>query len=252
MNEWSIIGSPEWVGLENYRNIFDDKWAWKVWGNTARYTLVVVPVQTIVGLILAMFVNQRWRGYTVARLAYYSPVVVAVTVVGLVWVWLLDTRFGLINIALDKLGISMIPWLTNPRWVLWAVAITSVWWSVGFNMVVLLAALQDVPRELREAALIDGANELKAFWYVIVPHLRPALSLVVTLGIIGAFSVFGQIYVMTGGGPAGASSTIIWYIYNRGFAKYEFGYAAALSILFFFTVLIVTLVQQRLVRETAS
>ncbi|MGQ9584230.1 MAG: carbohydrate ABC transporter permease [Anaerolineae bacterium] len=248
--EWSIIGKPEWIGIANYVRAFKDPWVPKVWGNTAKYTLIVVPLSTLLGLIFAVFVDQRLLGYTAARLSFYAPRVVSVTVVGLVWVWLLDARFGLVNQFLGLFGVSDIPWLTSTRYVLFGVAITSIWWVSGFNMVIFLAALQDVPHELREAALIDGANAWQVFWYIVVPFLRPALSLVITLGIIEAFRVFGQIYVMTAGGPAGASATVIWYIFDRGFQQYEFGYAAALSILLFFTILAVTIVEQRLVRET--
>jgi len=250
--EWGIMGSPEWVGLENYARALDDSWVPLVWLNTVKYTLMVVPVSTVLGLLLAVFVNQRLPGYVAARVCFYAPRVVAVTVVSLVWVWLLDTRFGLVNIFLSTFGIPKIPWLTTQRWVLFGVGLTSVWWISGYNMVILLAGLQGIPEELRESATIDGATAPQVFWHIVLPLLRPSLSLVVTLGLIMGFRVFGQVYVMTAGGPAGASSTVIWYIFDQGFREYRLGYAAALSILLFLTIFAVTLIQQRFLRERAT
>lgn len=248
--EWRIIGSPTFVGLANYVRAFNDDFVPKVWGNTFQMAAIIVPGTTILALLFALYVNQRMRGFTMSRLSFYAPRVVSVTVVGLVWVWMLDKQFGVINQYLTKLpGIAPIPWLTNPDWVLWAVGMTTIWWDLGFHMVILLAALQDIPSELRDSASIDGANALQSFWYVIVPLLRPALSLVITLEIISTFRIFSQIFVMTQGGPAGASFSIIFYIYERGFMNTELGYSSALSLLLFLTILIVTLIQLRVVRE---
>jgi len=162
---------------------------------------------------------------------------------------MLDTQFGLVNQYLGALGVPDIPWLTNPRWVLIGIGIASVWWDVGFNMVVLLAGLQNIPGELREAALIDGASRFQTLRYVVLPLLRPALSLVITLEVIGALRVFSQIYIMTNGGPAGASASVIQYVYQIGFTKYKLGYASALSLMLFATILVITLIQLRLFRD---
>jgi multiple sugar transport system permease protein len=247
--DWGIIGAPHWIGVKNYLRAYADPWVWKTWSNTLRYGLVVVPATTLVALAMALFVNQRWRGYTFARAAFYAPNVVSVTVIGLVWVWMLDTQYGLVNQYLGRFGIPDIPWLTNPNWSLYGVAIASVWWDAGFSMVVLLAGLQDIPSELRETAAIDGANHLQTLFNVTLPLLRPALSLVVTLLIIGTLRVFSQIYIMTNGGPAGGSASVIHYVYEIGFSKYQLGYAGAISVLLFLTILVVTVVQLRVFRE---
>lgn len=246
---WGIVGEPTWVGLDNYLQALKDPWVPKVWGNTLKYGLFVAPTTTLVALGFALFVNQRWRGCTIARTAFYAPNVVSVTVIGLVWVWMLDTQFGLVNQYLGSFGVPNIPWLTNPDWALWGVGIASVWWDAGFAMVVLLAGLQDIPQELREAAAIDGANRARVFWHVVVPLLRPALSLVLTLEVISTLRVFSQIYVMTNGGPAGATASVIQYVYQIGFSKYQLGYAAALSLMLFATILVVTFVELRVFRE---
>jgi multiple sugar transport system permease protein len=247
--DWGIFGAPHWVGLRNYARAVADPWVWKTWSNTLRYGLLVVPATTLTALAMALFVNQRWRGYALARAAFYAPNVVSVTVIGLVWVWMLDTQYGLVNQYLSRFGVPDVPWLTNPSWVLYGIAIASVWWDAGFSMVVLLAGLQDIPPELRESAAIDGANGLQTLVSVVLPLLRPALSLVVTLLIIGTLRVFSQIYIMTNGGPAGASASVILYVYQMGFSQYQLGYAGALSVMLFISILAVTVIQLRVFRE---
>jgi multiple sugar transport system permease protein len=246
--EWGVIGDPQWVGLDNFRRALEDSFVPKVWANTLKYGLIVVPSTALVALAFALFVNQRWWGATLARTVFYAPNVVAVTVIGLVWVWLLDTRFGLVNQYLGYLGLPNVPWLTNPSWVLFGVALASIWWDAGFSMVIFLAGLQDIPKELREAAQVDGASRFQVLRHIVLPLLRPAMSLVVTLLIIGTLRVFSQIYIMTNGGPANASASVILYIYQVGFRKYELGYAAALSLMLFATILVVTAVEMRLLR----
>lgn len=250
LTEWGIVGDPKWIGWDNYARALADPWVPKIWLNTLKYGLIVVPGVTLVGLLFALYVNQQRPGHTIARVAFFSPHVVSVTVIGLVWVWMLDTQFGLVNQYLGGFGVPDIPWLTSPAWVLFGVGIAAIWWDAGFSMVVLLAGLQDIPRELREAAAVDGATGWTTFWRIVLPLLRPALSLVLTIEVIGTLRVFSLIYVMTNGGPAGASASVIQYIFEVGFTKYQLGYAAALSVMLCITILIVTIVELRLVRET--
>jgi multiple sugar transport system permease protein len=249
--EWGIMGEPRWVGLANYARALQDPWVPKVWRNTLQYGLTVIPAVTLVALTCALYVNQRWPGYVLARAAFYLPHVTSITVMALVWVWILETNFGILNQYLGVLGVPKIPWLTNPNWVILSVAGATLWWSVGFHMVILLAGLQDIPSELREAAQIDGANGWQQLLFVTVPLLRPALSLVLTLEVIASLRVFGQIYLMTNGGPAGASASVVSYIFEAGFIRYELGYGAAISLMLFATILIVTVAHMRLFREMA-
>jgi multiple sugar transport system permease protein len=249
--EWGIIGEPRWVGLANYARALGDPWVPKVWRNTLQYGLTVIPAVTMVALTFALFVNQRWPGYVLARTAFYAPYVTSVTVMALVWVWILETNFGILNHYLGLFGLPKIPWLTNPSWVILSVAGATLWWSIGFHMVILLAGLQDIPAELREAAQIDGATGWQQLVYVTVPLLRPALSLVLTLEVIASLRVFSQIYLMTNGGPAGASASVVSYIFEAGFIRYELGYGAAISLMLFATILVITVVHMRLFREMA-
>jgi ABC-type sugar transport system permease subunit len=247
LTDWGIVGQPEWVGLKNFQDAFSDDLVGKAFLNTLRYGLIIVPGVTILGFIFALFVNQRWPGYILARTAFYAPNVVSATVIGLVWVWMLDTQFGIVN---QYLGAS-IPWLTSTRWSLVGVSLASIWWDLGLAFVLFLAALQEVDAEVREAAIVDGANRWQSLWYVVLPMIRPAVSMVITLQLISTLRIFSQVHVMTNGGPgAGSSTSVIHYIYNFGIIKYKLGYASALSLMLFAVILVVTFIQQRLVRES--
>lgn len=248
--EWGIVGDPVWVGLKNVQRALADDWVPKVWGNTIRFALMVVPAVVVLALGMALFVNSGVWAAGLARTLFFAPHVVAVTVTSLIWVWMLEKDLGFLNLFLEGLGLPKVPWLTNPSWALLAIAAATVWWAAGFHMVILLAGLQDIPRELREAAVVDGATRWRVFTAVIVPLLRPALSLVITLEMIAAMRVFGQVHLMTGGGPAGASASIVSYIYEVGFRKYELGYAAVISLLLFLTLLVFTVIHLRLFKES--
>lgn len=246
---WTVMGAPQWVGLENFQNIFRDEWAYKAFFNVIRYGLLIVPGVVILGIIFATYVNQRWYLSGFVRAAFYSPNVVSATVIGLVWVWILDTQFGLLNNYLGKIGIPNVPWLTSTKWSWIGVSIASIWWDLGFCFVLFLAALQEIPVELKEASAIDGANRLQTFWYITLPHIRPTISMVITLQLIATLRIFSQVYVMTNGGPAGSSSSVIHYIFTEGIVRFRLGYTSAISLCLFVLILIITLIQQLLFKE---
>lgn len=249
--EWSIIGSPTWIGLDNYRQALGDEWLRQAFLNVALYALLIVPGVLALALAFALFVNQGWPLSGLARTILFTPNVVSATVIGLVWVWILDTQYGLVNGYLGRLGLSDIPWLTSATWSLVGVSIASIWWDLGLAFVLILAALQDVPKDLYEAASLDGAGPWRKFLHVTVPHIRPTLSMVVTLQLISTMRIFSQVYVMTNGGPAGSSSSVIFFIYQAAVVRNMMGYASAVSVLLFVVILAVTLVQRFLLRETA-
>ena len=249
--EWGIIGTPEWVGLDNFRRAFDDEWVAVAFRNTLLYGLIIVPGVVVLALSFALFVNQGWPLSAVARTLFFAPNVVSATVIGLIWVWILDTQFGIVNQYLGRVGISAIPWLTSTQWSLIGVSIASIWWDLGLAFVLFLAALQDVPQEIYESAEVDGANRRQKFWHVTLPHLRPVLSMVITLQLISTMRIFSQVYVMTNGGPAGSSSSVIHYIYTTAIVRQSMGYASAISILLFVMILVVTVIQRLLIRERA-
>jgi len=248
-NEWKIVGNPEWIGLANFQEILKDDFAVGAFVNTFRYAMVITPGVTIVAFILALFVHQQWPAHILARAAFFSPFICAPTAVGLIWVWLLDTRFGLINHYLGRIGIPPVPWLTSTDWSWLGVSLMSIWWDAGFSFILFLAALQDVPVELKEAAQVDGANRLQVIWYIVLPLLRPVTSMIITLQMIGTLRIFSQINVMTQGGPAGSSRSVIQYLYAYGLSRYRFGYASAVAVLLLIVTLLVTFVGRRIVKE---
>jgi len=247
--KWGIFGKPKWVGLQNFRAAFADEFTIIAFKNTILYGIVIVPCVTVIGLAFALYVHQRWPLSGLARTLFFAPYVVSATVIGLVWVWMLDTQFGLVNHYLGYLGIPEIPWLTSTNWSLIGVSIASIWWDLGLVFVLLLAALQDVPRELSEAAEVDGASRWQRLRMVIIPQLRPVLSLCVTLQVISTLRIFSQVYVMTNGGPASSSSSVIYYIYTTAINQQLFGYASTISMLLFLMILVITLANRLLIRE---
>lgn len=246
---WSIVGSPKWEGLKNFTRAFSDQWVTVAFKNILFYGAIIVPSVTVLGLVFALFVNKRYPLSGLARTLFFAPTVVSATVIGLVWVWLLDTQFGLLNHYLSFLGIDNVPWLTSTRWSLVGVSIASIWWDLGLAFVLFLAALQDIPGEINDAAIVDGANRWQRFRYVILPHLRPVISMVVTLQLISTLRIFSQVYVMTNGGPAGSSSSPIHYIYSIAIVRNLFGYASAIAILLFLLILAITFAQRFLLKE---
>jgi multiple sugar transport system permease protein len=249
--QWSIVGKPRWVGFSNFTAAFTDHWVVVAFRNVLFYGLIIVPGVAVLGLLFALFVNQRYPLSGLARTLFFAPNVVSATVIGLVWVWLLDTQYGLVNHYLGYLGIEAIPWLTSTRWSLIGVSLASIWWDLGLAFVLFLAALQDIPSDIVEAAIMDGAGRFARFRHVILPHLRPVISMVITLQMISTLRIFSQVYVMTNGGPAGSSSSPIYFIYNAAIANALFGYASAIGILLFLLILVVTALQRFLIRERA-
>lgn len=248
---WSIVGSPRWIGLENFTRAFNDAWVMMAFQNALLYGVLIVPGVTVLGLAFALFVSRGYPLSGLARTLFFAPNVVSASVIGLVWVWLLDTQFGLVNHYLGMVGIGPIPWLTSSDWALVGVSIASVWWDLGLAFVLFLAALQDIPTDLKEAALVDGAGPWSRLRFIILPHLRPVLSMVVTLQLISTFRIFSQVYVMTNGGPGGASASPIYYVYMMAIVRNLFGYASAIAMLLFVVILAVTLVQRLLLAERA-
>jgi multiple sugar transport system permease protein len=246
---WNIVGRPKWEGLNNYAKAFNDQWVAVAFKNVLLYGCLIVPSVTVLGLLFALFVNQRYPLSGLARTLFFAPTVVSATVIGLVWVWMLDTQFGLVNHYISYLGIGNVPWLTSTRWSIVGVSIASVWWDLGLAFILFLAALQDIPGEIIDASRVDGAGRLQRLRHVILPHLRPTISLVVTLQLIATLRIFSQVYVMTDGGPASSSSSPIHYIYQLAVTRNLFGYSSAVAMLLFALILVITLTQRLLLRE---
>ncbi len=217
------------------------------------YTLAIVPVMALLGLSLALLLNQPLRGRVVTRTAIFASYVVMVSVVGIIWRWVLDpTGAGIVNYYLGRLGVAPQPWLAAPETAMLSIIIATMWWTAGYNMVMYLAGLQDIPESLGEAVRIDGANAWQRFWYLTLPMLRPVTFFVVVMSIAKSFQVFGQVYVMTQGGPSNSTLTIVNYLYVVGFTWFEMGYAAAIAYTLFALLLVITVIQFRMVSRESG
>ena len=249
--EWSIVGAPRWVGMQNFKTAASDPWVRNAFVNAFFYGLIIVPGVTCLGLCAALFVNRRWPLSSIARTMFFAPYVVSATVIGLIWVWLLDTQFGLINHYLGFFGVAQVEWLTSTDWSIVGVSIASIWWDMGLAFILFLAALQDIPKDLTEAASVDGAGPFSRLRFIVLPMMRPVISMVVTLQMISTLRIFSQVYVMTNGGPAGSSDSPINYIYKAAIVRHEFGLASAVAMILFLVIIVVTVGLRFLVRERA-
>jgi multiple sugar transport system permease protein len=247
--DFSIVGDVHWVGTSNFVEAYHDVWVWLAFKNVVAYAAIIVPSVTLLALASALYVNQKYPFSSVVRSVFFAPYVVSATVIGLIWVWVLDTQRGLLNHYVAMLGFKAIPWLTSSDWSLVGVAMASIWWDMGLSFVLLLAALQDVPGDLIDAARVDGANRLRRLYHVILPQIRPTLSMVITLQCISTLKIFSQVHVMTDGGPAGSSSSVIHYIYAVAIEQARFGYASAVGVILFGLILLVTILQRFLIKE---
>ncbi|MBN1897199.1 MAG: sugar ABC transporter permease [Spirochaetes bacterium] len=241
--QWDIITEVKFVGLKNFIVLIQDKLFWKYFANTL-FFMIGIPIGMTVSLILALLMNQKLRGIVVFRTIYFMPVVSSLIAVALLWRWIYNPDFGLLNSFLRMLGFRNVPqWLASTSWSKPAIMLMSIWRWAGYNMILYLAALQGIPPQLYEAASIDGANTWRKFWHITFPMLGPTNFFIVVMSIIGTFQTFGEIYVMTGGGPAGSTTTIVYYIYNNAFQWFKMGYASAIAWFLFLVMFLVTLAQ---------
>lgn len=241
------------VGLKNYiKLITEDNYFRKYFINTIYYTVLVVPARLLLGLFLANYVNRRMIGFSFSRVIIFAPYVLSVSVIGLVWGWLYDWQYGLINTTLKFIGLSPIPWLSTSQTVMPALALVSLWADVGFDMIILLAAMQDIPTEVIEAAKVDGANGWQSFWQITVPLLRPVIIMLITINIISCMRLFGLVFVMTDGGPAGSSMSVAYHIYRTAFRQGDFSYGSAMGFILMAFLLVITIIRQLLIRSDTA
>jgi len=242
----------KFVGLDNFKKLFTrDKDFWRYFINTLIFMLEV-PLGMAFAIILALALNQKLKGITVFRVLYFLPYISNLVAVAMLWRWIYNDN-GLLNDFLKSLGVINPPsWLGDGNWAKVAIIIMDIWKNVGYTMLVYLASLQQIPSYLYEAAEIDGANGLQQFAYITWPMLGPTNFFLIIIGIINGFQAFGSQYVLTGGGPAGATKTIVYYIYNNAFQWFKMGYAAALSVFLFFVMMIFTIIQWKMGQESTT
>ena len=246
--DWNLSGTPRFIGVENYLTIADDLDFWKSLDVTARYTLGLVPGFAI-ALFLAILFNRKLAGRDLLRTAYFTPVAVSWVIASLVWVAVLHPSFGLNAQILRAFGQPSIKFLTDANWVIPAMIGLSLWKGIGYWMVIFLAGLQGIPSEYYEAASVDGASRSQQFWKLTLPLLRPTVLFVSVVGVINTFQAFTPIWIMTKGGPAGASRVYALLIYQSAFTYFKMGYASALAVLLFIFLMVLTLIQMRVLRS---
>lgn len=242
---WDFLTPPRYAGLANFQRLAGDARLLQSFRVTALYVVAHVGLTAAIGLILALGVNRDLsvplRSFL--RSAYFFPVIVSTASVAIIWTYLYDTQMGVINYYLTRLGGPQIRWLSSSQWAMWSIIFMTVWKSLGFNFVLFVAGLQNIPRQYYEAAAIDGAGSWAQFRYVTVPLLSPTVFFVIVMGLIGAFQVFDAPYIMTTGGPGDASRTVAMHIYENGLRFLRMGYASSIALTLFAIILIITVVQ---------
>ena len=231
------------LGLENFRDLLEDPAFRKAAVNTLAYVGAIVPVSAALGLLLAVLFNTRFPLRELFKAVYFAPMVTSTAAAAMVWWWLYNPQYGLFNVLLRLVGIPDQPWLMSSRTALLSIIIFSVWKTLGYNMIIYLAGLQAIPASFYEAATIDGAGTLARFWRISIPLLAPTTTFILIYNSILAFQVFDQVYVLTGGGPAGSTNVAVLDIYRQAFERYNFGYAGAEATVLFVLILGVTVLQ---------
>lgn len=244
-HEWNSPDflSATFVGVQNYVSMLSDGPFWHAMGNTALYTALSVPLGMAVSLALAVSVNRRFPGVNVLRAIFFLPVITSWVAISVVWITLLSPDAGVVNYLFTSLGLPAQHWLDDPHWAMFAIVVITIWKGAGFQIVIWLAGLQSVPKELLEAAAIDGAGRVQTFWRVTLPLLFPTTFFLLVTGVIGGFQVFTPMYVITEGGPLGATDVAVYHIYKRAFQEFSMGYASAQAWVLFAVIFLVTLVQ---------
>ena len=240
--EIEVQTAGTFIGLENYKMLFQDPLFYKVLKNTFTYLLYVGPVNIIFGFLLALLLNQKLKGTTFSRAVIFVPYILMTTLVGITFRYILDGNNGILNHYLSFLGIEPVFWLTKTSTAMLGIAVASIWWTIGYNTVIYLAALQDVPRDLIEAASIDGANRFQRLVRIIIPYVKNTTFFVVLTTVIYSMQVFGQVYVMTSGGPNYSTLTFVQYLYIKAFREFKLGYAATIGVVLFIIILLMSVV----------
>ncbi|HEX2963724.1 MAG TPA: sugar ABC transporter permease [Ignavibacteriales bacterium] len=248
--KWNMFSSETtFVGLDNYIRMFQSEEFWQVLKNTAIYTFGTIPLNMGFSLMVAYALNKKIIGKKFLRTAFFAPVIISPVAAAVIWRWLYDPNFGLINWFIGLFGISPINWLNDPTAAMFALIIMGVWKTFGYNMVLFSAGLQGIPETYYEAALIDGAGKWTRFWKITIPLLSPTTFFIMVMSMIGSFQVFDIVYVLTSGGPLGSTKVLVFYVYEHAFKFFEMGYASAVSYVLFAILFIFTMLQMKYMKS---
>ncbi|MBE0557166.1 MAG: sugar ABC transporter permease [Proteobacteria bacterium] len=241
------------IGLRNYADLLDNPLFWKALGNTFYFVLIGGPLSVLVSLGAALLVNSRLARFkSLFRTVYFLPVVTTLVAVAVIWRYFYHPRFGLLNYLLSLIGVDPIDWLGDPMWAMPAIILLAIWKNFGYNMLIFVAGLQNIPDQLYEAARIDGAGAIQAFRQITIPMLAPTTAFIVIITMIGYFQLFAEPYVMTQGGPLYSTFSIVMLMYDQGFRWWNMGYAAAIAFVLFLVILLATIVQLRIQRAAMT
>lgn len=260
LSDYTFGGNETFIGLQNYANLANSSdyhfpIFWNSLWNTVIFVLISTPMLVITGLFLAILVNGKYRGRNVFRAIYFAPWTLGIAVVGLLWWWIFNGSLGILTNFLQGYGIDSPEWLTTQPWAWFSILLATLWWTVGFNTIILLAGLQGISPDLYEAATVDGADRWAQFRFITVPSLRPVLLLVITLQIIASFNLVGQPQIMTGGGPGNETRSVLQYVYDTGFTnggQYQLGQAAAMAFIVALVMVVVSVINFRLFRSEGA
>jgi multiple sugar transport system permease protein len=249
--EWDVINEPVFVGGANYQELLDDNRIMTAFRNTAQFVLLVISLNLAVALALAVALQRKLP--TILRYFYrttfFLPMVTSIASISIVLGYLFHKELGVINHYLTGMGLPEVPWLTSSAWAMWTIVIATVWKSFGFDLILFIAGIQNVPRHLYEAAQIDGANGWHQFWRITVPMLSPTLFFAVVVGSISAFQVFDQAYIMTKGGPGDATRTVVFVMYEYAFGSLKMGYGSAIALILFLVIMGLTIFQMKVTQK---
>ncbi|MCA1035984.1 carbohydrate ABC transporter permease [Bacillus infantis] len=246
-HDWNFV-SPvkDFVGIGNFKALFAEREFIEVMQNTFTYTALTVSLTVAVSLLLALWLNRQGALYGFVQGAIFSPHIISLVSVSMLWMWLMDTDYGLLNWFLNLFGIANVPWLTDPGTSLFSLVIVAVWKGIGFNTLIFIAGLQSIPKDIYEAAELDEANKVRTFFKLTLPMLSPTLFFLTIISLIASFQVFETIAIMTQGGPINSTNTFVFYIYEYGFRFFKIGYASAAGVLLLILVSLLTIVYFRL------
>jgi multiple sugar transport system permease protein len=246
--KWNLAGVPRFAGLDHFKRLLRDEYFFISLWNTLKFFLLTLPPLIVFSLLLALLLNQKMRFKNVGRVVSIIPYVMIPAVVGIMWMWMYDNNFGIFNYYIKKFGGAGVHWLTNENTALISVAIVVVWSYIGYNMVLFLAGLQGIPRELYEASEIDGATKVQTFFKVTLPMLRHVGAMVITLTLVNTVQLFDQIFVMTAGGPGTSTLTMVQYLYTSAFQNFDLGYGSAIEIAILIILVLMIKLQNKLLK----
>ncbi len=246
---WDGMGERTFVGFQNYRTLIEDEEFWQTVKNSFVFIVGSVPTGMAISLAMALLIQKHLMGRDIFRTIFFAPVVTSLVAAGLVFVWLLNYDFGVLNLMLEKIGLTKMPWLVDDKYAMFSVIVMTIWKDAGYNMILFLAGLNNISESYYEAARIDGAGSWQTFWKITWPLLMPTTFFILVVRIIFSFRAFEQIFAMTKGGPVGSTTVFVYYIYEKAFRYFEMGYASTAAIALLLIVLVLTYIQFKVVKN---